>query len=144
MEKLKKKRRIIIVGVMTTALSLIFFWPNGLINFEKLEGDNLFVAEREGAANCYTTLRLKANKKFVEKNICFGVTEVSGNYSIKGDSIFFSNVRLGRNVSEYYQFAVIKHSDLQNKKIVGELKRFMNYNDTLPQDLFITKNEFKN
>jgi hypothetical protein len=144
MERFKNKRRVIIVGVMAITLSLIFFWPIGVINFEKFEGDNLLIAEREGAANCHTSLKLKANKQFVEKNICFGVSEVRGNYSIKGDSIFFSNVRLGRDVNEYYQFAVIKQSDFQNKKIIGELKRFMNYNDTLPHDLFITKNELKN
>ena len=129
---------------MGLTLGLIFFWPNGIINFEKLEGSDLLIAGREGAANCTTTFKLKANNKFTEKSICFGMSEVRGDYSLKGDSIFFSNVKLGRVEKTYYQFAVIKQSDFQNEKIIGELKRFMNYSDTLPHDLWITKNELKN
>lgn len=143
-EGFKNKKRIIIVGVMSLTLGLIFFWPNGIINFDRWEGDDLLIAGREGVANCTTTLKLKANNKFVEKSICFGMSEVRGDYLLKGDSIFFSNVKIGRSAKEYYQFAVITPSDLQNEIIIGELKRFMNYNDTLPHDLFITKNQFKN
>ena len=143
-ERFKNKRRLIIVGVMSFALGIMFFWSNGIINFEKLEGEDLLVAGREGAANCTTTLKLKTNNKFIEKSICFGMSEIRGNYLVKGDSIFFSNVKLGRGNKEYFKFAVIKDLAFQNKEIIGELKRFINYNDTLPHDLWITKNEIKN
>ena len=142
-EKLQNRKRNVLVVVMGVALSLVFLWQGGIINFEQYEDKDLFIAEREGAANCYTTLKLKANNKFVEKNICFGVSETSGKYLIKGDSIFFSNIQLGRGENEYYQFAIIKQSNFQNKKVLGELKRFKNYSDTLPHELFITKNEIK-
>lgn len=143
-EKLQNRKRNILVLVMGVALILIFLWQDGIINFEKYEDKDLLVAEREGAANCYTILKLKENNKFVEKSICFGVAEITGKYLIKGDSIFFSDVQLGRNANEYYQFALIKQSTSENKKIIGELKRFMNLSDTLPHELWITKNEFKN
>lgn len=143
-EGFKNKKRDIIVGVMSLTLGLILFWPNGIISFNKWEGDDLLIAGREGAANCTTTFKLKANNKFIEKSICFGMSEVRGDYLLKGDSIFFSNVKLGRNEKGYYQFAVITSSGFQNEKIIGELKRFMNYNDTLPHDLFITKKGLKN
>ena len=142
-ERFKNRNRNIIVGTMSLCLVLIYFWPNGVINFDRLEGKDLLVAGREGAANCTTTLKLKSNNKFIEKNICFGMSEVRGDYSLRGDSIFFSNVKLGRGEKEYFQFAVIQPSDFQNEKIIGELKRFMNYNDKFPHDLFITKNELK-
>ena len=129
--------------MLAIVLGSAFFWPGGILDFEGLEARDLLVAGREGAANCHTTLQLKANNKFIEKSVCFGMTEIRGQYSIKGDSIFFSNVKLGRGENEYYQFAVISKSDLQNQKIFGELKRFKNYSDTLPHDLYITKNEFK-
>jgi hypothetical protein len=142
-EKLANRKRLISIVGISAVLILSFFYPYGLINYEKFGAKDVLIAEREGAANCYTTLKLKANNKFIEKSICFGVSEVSGEYSIKGDSIFFSNVRSGRGENEYYQFAVVTRSDFQNQKILGELKRFKNYNDTLPYGLFITKNEFK-
>jgi len=143
-EKFKSTQRLISISIVAVVLVLIYIRPDGIINFEKFQGNDLLIAEREGAANCYTTLKLKENKKFIEKSICFGVSEITGKYSIKGDSIFFSDVQLGRDKSEYYQFAVIKQSASENKKIIGELKRFMNYGDTLPHELWITKNELKN
>ena len=143
-EKFKSTQRLISIGIVAVVLVLIYFRPDGIINFEKFQGNDLLIAEREGAANCYTTLKLKENNKFIEKSICFGVSEITGKYSIKGDSIFFSDVQLGRDKSEYYQFAVIKQSASESKKIIGELKRFMNYSDTLPHELWITKNELKN
>lgn len=115
---------------------------DGIFGFGNRGPKDLLIAEREGAANCYTTLKLKADNKFIEESVCFGMSEIRGTYSRKGDSIFFSNIELGRGESEYYQFAVIS-SEFQNEKILGELKRFKNYSDTLPHDLFITKNEFK-
>ena len=143
-EKFKSTQRLISISIVAVLLGLIYFKPDGIINFEKFQGKDLLIAEREGAANCYTTLKLKENSKFIEKSICFGVSEIKGKYSIKGDSIFFSDVQLGRDKSEYYQFAVIKQSASENKKIIGELKRFMNHGDTLPHELWITKNELKN
>jgi len=143
-EKFKSIQRLISIGIVAVVLVLIYFRPDGIINFEKFQGNDLLIAEREGAANCYTTLKLKENRKFIEKSICFGVSEITGKYSIKGDSIFFSDVQLGRDKSEYYQFAIIKQSASESKKIIGELKRFMNYSDTLPHELWITKNELKN
>ena len=143
-EKFNCKQRLISISIVAVVLVLIYIRPDGIINFEKFQGNDLLIAEREGAANCYTTLKLKENNKFSEKSICFGVSEITGKYSIKGDSIFFSDVQLGRDKSEYYQFAVIKQSASENKKIIGELKRFMNYSDTLPHELWITKNELKN
>ena len=137
-------KQITVVISMGMVLSLTYFYPAGIFDCRKPEGLVVFVAEREGAANCYTTLKLNAENKFFEESICFGVTETRGDYSIKGDSIFFSNIHLSRGENEYYQFAVITKIESQNKKILGALKRFKNYSDTLPHDLFITKNEFKN
>jgi hypothetical protein len=82
----------------------------GLVDFDKLEGDELLVAEREGSANCMTVLKLKDDLSFRERNVCFGVTETTGTFHIQNDTIFFSNVNLGRHEGEFYKFAVIKPS----------------------------------
>ena len=88
-----------------------------------------------------TTFKLKKDNKFVERSVCFGVTETKGNYQLKGDTIFFSNVSLGRGDKDYYEFAIIKKSDSQNKKTLGDLIRYKNHSDTTGHELWIIKND---
>ncbi len=127
------------IGIMTIALTLVFLNPNGLINFDKLlEGNDLFVARREGAANCMTTFKLKPNNKFKEQTVCFGISEVRGSYEIKNDTIFFSEVNASRGTEEYYEFGVLKKSKYSDKIA---LFRYLNRNDTIGHELWITKNE---
>ena len=90
---------------MTVMLFIIFLKPNGIINFDRIRGKDLLIAQAEGAANCMTTFKLKNNNKFVERTICFGVTEISGTYYLKGDTIIFNSVKLNRYENEYYKFA---------------------------------------
>lgn len=88
-EKLVNKRRHILIGFLTFVLILTFFKPFGIINFDKLEGKNVLVAQREGAANCMTTFKLKNDFTFKELNVCFGVSKVNGTYNyIKRYDIF--------------------------------------------------------
>ena len=92
-EKFKDKQRLGVIGALTIVLTLILLKPNGLIDFDKLQGKDLLVAEREGAANCMTTLKLKENNTFTERSVCFGVTEIKGNYELKGDTVFLEMLR---------------------------------------------------
>ena len=66
-KKLKDKQKLGVIGALTIVLTLTFLKPNGLINFDKFQGKDLLVAEREGAANCMTTLKLKENNPFTER-----------------------------------------------------------------------------
>ena len=122
---------------------MIAYAPNGLINFETLEGEVVFVAEAEGAANCTTVFKLRSNGTFKERNVCFGVSVVEGTYLIKGDTIIFSDLILDSDEDEYYTHAVIAKTNYENKKIAGELLRFKNHTDTIPRRLHIVKNELK-
>ena len=106
-EKFADRQRIYLVGGMTIVLLLAFLYPRGIINFEKLEGDTVLIAQNEGAANCTTTLKLRHNKKFVQQSSCFGLSEVTGTYQIKGDTIIFENVSPGRNSTDFYKCAVL-------------------------------------
>ena len=129
---------------MTAVLSLTFFKPFGLIDFDKLEGSDVLVAKREGAANCMTTLKLKHNFTFSERNVCFGVTETKGTFRVANDTIYFENVQLGRHEDYFYKFAVIKPKKSDNSKILGDLVRYRDLTDTVGHELWITKNELKN
>ena len=140
-EKLVDKSRLLLIGLLTIVLALTFIKPFGLINFDKLEGDNILIAEREGAANCMTTLKLKDDFTFRERNVCFGVTEIKGNYHLQNDTIYFDNVSVGRHENEFYKFAVVKPSEFDNSKILGDLIRYKDLTDTIGHKLWITKNE---
>ena len=139
-EKFKDRNRIWTVGFLVFVLGSVAFFPTGIMDFEKLESENLLVAEREGAANCRTTLKLKKNKKFIEKNICFGVSETKGTYRIVNDTIYFENVSSSRHKKEFYEFAIIANQkDLGNYADV--ILRFKNSSDTTGIALWILKNE---
>lgn len=126
------------IGIMTIGLILIFIKPRGLINFDKLEGIDLFIAQREGVANCMTIFKIKPNNKFKERRVCFGVSEIRGNYEIRNDTIFFSDVNVPRGDKEYYKFAILQKSKYRDEMV---LFRYQNQNDTIGHELWITKNE---
>ena len=67
----------------------------GMINWEKYEGQNLLVADREGTANCRTIIKLKENNKFKYISRCFGVDFYFGTYKIRKDTLY---LELDKNV----------------------------------------------
>jgi hypothetical protein len=140
-EKLVDKFRLLLIGLLTIVLALTIIKPSGLVNFDKLEGDNLLIAEREGVANCTTTLKLKNNFTFRERNVCFGVTEIKGNYYLQNDTIYFENVRVGRHENEFYKFAVIEPSKFNKDGKYFDLTRYKSLTDTVGHKLWITKND---
>lgn len=140
-EKFIDKQRLFVIGFLTLTLVLPIFFPGGLVNFEKFESESILIAQREGAANCLTTLKLKANKKFNERTICFGITEITGTYNLKGDTIFFDYDSPSRQGNKYYKFAIIKNVDSINKTHKGDLVRFKDNSDTTGIAFWIIKNE---
>jgi len=142
-EKFIDKQRLIVIAILTLTLVIPVFFPAGLINFEKFESESILIAQREGAANCLTTLKLKKNKKFNERTVCFGITEITGTYKLIGDTIFFDYDSPSRQQNKYYKFAIIKNVDSNNKKYKGDLVRFEDNSDTTGIALWIIKNELK-
>lgn len=140
-EKFKQKSRFILVGLLTTVLLLTYFKPLGIVDFDKLEGTDILVAERKGAANCLITLKLKDDYTFKERIGCFGVSEIKGTFRVASDTIYFDNIQLGRHKENFYKFAVIKPTKFDNKKIFGDLVRYKDLTDTVGHFLWITKND---
>lgn len=110
--------------------------------FGKAASKELLVASREGAANCMTVLTLKEDSSFVEKNVCFGRWQVKGNWSLKGDTILFSNVQPGREKGKYFEYALIKDSKVERNGIIGDLVLYKDETDTTGKTIWITKNDF--
>ena len=135
-EKFKSNSRTFLLVVLTLVIGLTLYKPFGLINFDKLEGRDLLVAQREGAANCMTTLKLKENGIFVERSVCFGIDKTIGEYELKNDTIWFSNPK---DRTEFHEFGVIIETENNSQEIV----LYNNRNDTIPLNLFVRKNELK-
>ena len=140
-EKFKQNHRFILIGLLTTVLLLTYFKPLGIVDFDKFEGTDILIAEREGAANCLTTLKLKADYTFRERIGCFGVSEIKGTFRVANDTIYFDNIQLGRQKESFYKFAVIKLTKFDNPKIFGDLIRYKDLTDTVGHFLWITKND---
>ncbi|MCT4637455.1 MAG: hypothetical protein N4A72_07085 [Bacteroidales bacterium] len=141
-ERFTKKYRIFTIVFVLSILIITLLKPYGLVDFDKFSGQDLLIAQREGAANCMTTFKLKENNKFVERSVCFGVSEIDGDFEIINDTIYFSNVNLPRGDTSYYDFALIMPSRFGTVNNKFDLIRYENKNDTIGHELWIIKNEF--
>lgn len=141
-EKFTNKDRSITIGIVSIVLVLIFYKPFGLINFDKLEGDDLLIAQREGVANCMTTFTLKDNFTFRENIVCFGRTETNGTYRISNDTIYFKRIDTDKKEAIEYDYGLIVEiaSYTENK---FALQLYNNNKEPVGPSYFIEKNELK-
>lgn len=140
-EKFKDRRRIWVIGIMSLALGLIAFRPGGLINFEQFEEEALFFASREGVANCKTAFKLLPENQFKEREVCFGVSVIRGQYEYRNDTLFFQKIAAPKTVKDFYEFAVIQEAEYSDNKV---LRFYKNHQDTIGYELWISKNELLN
>ncbi len=85
-------------------LVLIFsyFFPFGIISSTIFDPDYYFIASREGAAACHTSITLGVDSTFVERSVCFATEKLTGVYRINNDTVtltfdddFISKERIG-------------------------------------------------
>ncbi|MDB5127176.1 hypothetical protein [Mucilaginibacter sp.] len=105
-ERFRDKQRIYRVGLVIVLLILVVLRPFGLIDYRVFESENVLVAEREGVANCMTTLMLKESGRFKMRSVCFGVDEETGTYTINKDTVKLKYSSLRSN-EENIQYAVL-------------------------------------
>jgi hypothetical protein len=138
-ERFKNKKRIYLAIIMAIVLGLTGIKPHGIIDYEKFEGKDVFVARSEGAANCTNTLKLKENHQFYITDICFGVYKNQGIYDIKDDTIKFK-FSIANNIKTY-EFGIYKWFNNPNNKTIGKLLLYKCKKDTLPYPMTVYKNE---
>mgnify|MGYP000639798054 CR=1 FL=1 len=136
-EKFQLKKRLRLLGFLFFTLSTTLIFPSGLINYERFESKSILIAQREGAANCMTTLKLRENNTFTEKVYCFGITEINGEYTRSGDTVFFKTTSPKRQGDEFYEYAIIKN---ENNNLFN-FGCYMNSTDSIGNWLTIIKNE---
>ncbi|MDB5202975.1 MAG: hypothetical protein JWQ27_2384 [Ferruginibacter sp.] len=142
-DRFSDKRRLMLIALLLFVICITYCQPSGLIDFDKFDGKDVLVAEREGAANCLTTVRLKEDYTFHERIGCFGIWERRGTYRVVNDTIYFEHILPGRQPDDNYAFAVIKPSKFHNSKILGNLVMYSNVADTGSTELWITNNNLK-
>ncbi|MEO3406454.1 hypothetical protein AAFN85_21250 [Mucilaginibacter sp. CAU 1740] len=136
-DKFKSKVMIRNTCIAAVLLALMAWKPYGIINFENLEARVVLFAFQEGTANCSTALKLRQDKTFDIRSVCFGIEKVSGTYTIRHDTILFNHT-LARSG---YQFAVLKRFDKNGKPNFFDLYLYRSKSDTSGYPLIIKKNE---
>jgi len=139
-DKVRNKQSLVQTLSLAFVLITTFFYPKGIINFEKLEGKNLLVAIRKGSANCTSNLKLKDDNEFSLRTYCFGIDETSGKYYLLHDTIFFDKVSISRREEKPYEFALIKPSVFRDSSKYSDIILFKNKNDTTGYIMLITTN----
>jgi len=124
----------VVIGIFV--LLTTYIKPYGIINFEKFESKPILRASSTGGGNCNTQFKLYANNTFVEKQRCFSISTTKGNWKLLNDTIYFSNVRIGVGIDEFYEFALIKKS-ISSESLV----RFKDNFDSIGNKLWIHENE---
>ena len=144
-EKFKNRKRKFFVILLTVVLTVSFFFPAGVIDFDSLSGKDLLVAYREGTASCGTTIKLKENNKFVERIVCFGVSETKGTFVLKNDTVFFTVTEHSDRDGDFFKFAILKKTDKHdsNGKPVTIFTGYKNENDSTGLSLMVFKNKLQ-
>lgn len=135
-QKFKNKIRILNTFILSTVLFLIYFYPFGFIDFEKIfYGEDIYFTQYEGTASGTITLKLKKENKFIEKHVFFGIENYKGNYEIKNDTLFliYNNKS---NFNEKQSFCI------ENKKFKNHLLYYRNTKDTIPLRMKTLKGNF--
>jgi hypothetical protein len=98
-------------------LIVVYLFPGGIVDIDKLQSKDILVAFREGVANCRITVRLKENKKFIIEEVCFGIDKVSGSYNRINDSTIKLNYKCHNCHFSQYDYIIISVKDIENKKV---------------------------
>lgn len=122
-ERGKDRQRLRFIGILLVMLSLTVWDPNGLVDYAKFEARTVLTAHAEGAADCSNTLVLRSDHTFIERIVCFGLSETRGTYFIKNDTLFFEDVKLGRHQTTYDAFAILSISQPTGQPNYGRLFR---------------------
>lgn len=135
-EKFKNQIRIINICISSIVLVLIYIYPFGFMNFEKMiYDDNLLFARYEGVANGTVSLKFKKDDIFIEKSVFFDVENNIGNYEIKNDTIFLI-FKKSSNFGEEKSFCI------EDKEFKDNLLYFRNLKDTLPLRMKVHEGNF--
>ena len=135
-QKNRTKLRVIHVIFLILALTTAYYFPTGLIPYDIFTEDDVLVAKYDGTV-CGSTIKLKKDNTFIEREICFSTRENRGWYEIKGDTMYF-NITNDTESDGFYKFGVIQKIHKTNKLVLFESQA-----DTIGLYYSISNNELK-
>ncbi len=100
--KLRDKYRNIVAVLMMAVLAMSFLLPGGLMSKRILYKGDLFVAYYDGVAGNNGWLVLYGNDRY---EYSYGNMQLTGNYKVKNDTIFFDSPR--RDGTYEYDYATL-------------------------------------
>jgi hypothetical protein len=77
-ERFRNRRRSIITACLLMVLALTFLQPAGIIDFDKLSGKDVLIAQQEGVANCIRSDGTQNGKMSGDLVLYKGRTDTSG------------------------------------------------------------------
>lgn len=147
-ERFRHKQRLGLLVLMPIPMALFIFVLFGLPK-EMQHNDSILEASREGAVNCMTYFKLEKDNRFKATSICFGTSVTKGNYHLKGDTIFLTDISSDdRRDKPYYSFGLIKsgihipafHTDTTKIDTTKYLHLYYSHSDSMPLWLYISHN----
>ena len=126
------------LSIIGLVLAFCFLFPLGVIRNTDFDPEYYLVANREGAANCQTTIILGVDNTFVERSVCFGVDRELGTYKVKNDTAFLTFDDIS-NFGSKETIGIIELKEDGKKGNYGYFNYYKTASDDKPMDLIITK-----
>lgn len=145
-EKFTIKTRLLNFSILLVVLTLTFSKPYVflknlfLMEYVDIENDNVLVAARLSETKKNKTFILDNNFTFKEKNAIYSLSEMKGTYKITNDTIYFENVRKGKQEDIQYEFGVIEELKFYTEHKYG-LKLYRNKADTIGFQYSVLRND---
>ena len=137
-QKFKNRLDTVSIIIIATVFIFCYFFPLGLIRSSDLDPESYMIANREGVANCNTTIKLGIDKTFIERSVCFGVNRKTGTYVMRNDTVFLRfNKKSDNGASE--NFGVIEWSNEIEEGNYGYFNYFKSESNDKPIRLTITE-----
>jgi hypothetical protein len=114
-ERFAVRSRNVNIMLILVVLVVTYFFPSGVVDFKQFESPAILTAYQEGTANCSKSVELKADGKFIEKDVCFALSKAEGSYTKKGQTL------LMHYQDGHKSRAVLKH--------LGKYKMLLLYRD---------------
>lgn len=133
-EKFSNRIRMLLIIWISFVLITTIMYPQGMFR-RSVEHNSLLIANREGAANCMSTLYLEPDSTFNFSVFCFGNSSSTGHYNIQHDTIFFH-----LDPTSDPELMPYSHATLQpNNEDQPYLTLFIDQQDTIGIQFYISK-----
>lgn len=147
--KFNDKKRMLNGSILLLVLLLTFTKPYTFLKltfateYLDLEDDNVLVGRRYDD-DCFPieSFKLKSDFTFKERNTRYALTEVSGKYKISNDTIYFEDVKKGKQEDIVYAFGLLEELEFYTENKFA-LVLYVNKSDKKGYHYSLVSNKLK-